>query len=323
MTERSSDASMKRSEAISEHEVCHTSARPLCEASAEVNAPQPHCGAAGAYVEVSVGLESTRGVRENMEDAGLAIGLRCTGSLASDPPVIVGVFDGVGGVSGGKRSSRIAARAISGTLAGWLGGQLGERVVRRLDEPLLAAFHAANEAVAEANQAVHSHGATTGLVAIVFRGRSMVASVGDSRAYLVRRGDATRLTVDHTNAQDRIERGTTERNDAASVSDAHVLSRWLGASEMPAVDVRSVDLRGGDTLVLVTDGVHGVLSDAAIARLVAGAASAQDAANRLVEEALRRGTTDNATAVCAQLSAGIPTGSLSSNRNPSENGARQ
>ena len=98
-------------------------------------------------------------------------------------------------------------------------------------------------------------GAATTFTALVLRGREATAlHVGDSRAWHFRDGVLTRLTEDHTRAQQGL---------------SHVLYRAVGIEADVKLDVRQVRLEPHDRLLLTTDGVHGVLTDAAIAGLLA------------------------------------------------------
>lgn len=124
-------------------------------------------------------------------------------------------------------------------------------------------------------------------------GRAVVAHVGDTRAYRLREGQLERLTRDHTLAADL---------EALGHPPAHhnVLTNAVGGtSEKPIVDLRSVDVAPGDRFLLSSDGLHGVVDEATIERLVRGAASAREAVDVLIHAAREAGAPDNVTAVVA------------------------
>ncbi|HEX7283410.1 MAG TPA: SpoIIE family protein phosphatase, partial [Vicinamibacterales bacterium] len=82
----------------------------------------------------------------------------------------------------------------------------------------------------------------------------------------------------------------------------HVLTSVVGTKDDLKPESREEDLRSGDTFVLCTDGIHGRLDSAALVSLLAGATTAADRADKLVGEAITRGTTDNATALVITVS---------------------
>ncbi len=126
----------------------------------------------------------------------------------------------------------------------------------------------------------------TTLTAVVLRGQSYtVAHVGDSRAYLLRGALCTQLTHDHV---------------ADHPDLRHQLLRSVGVEERLVVDYFQGDLLVGDVFVLVTDGVHGVL-DAAQMEALALAGDAKQAAEALVQAALKAGSRDNATAMVVRV----------------------
>jgi serine/threonine protein phosphatase PrpC len=125
----------------------------------------------------------------------------------------------------------------------------------------------------------------TTLTALVLRGQTYsLAHVGDTRAYLVRDGEVTQLTHDHT-------MGHADFN--------HQLLRAVGAEDRIVVDYRQGDLHVGDLFVLLSDGVHNVLP----AKLLQAreAPQAQVLSEQLVQAALQAGSRDNATALVVRV----------------------
>lgn len=126
----------------------------------------------------------------------------------------------------------------------------------------------------------------TTLTAIVLRGHGYtLAHVGDSRAYLLRGGQCAPLTQDHT-------LGTFEFQNG--------LTRAIGLDDGLRVDYQEGDVQIGDTFVLTSDGVHGVLKHAVLQSL-AGQGSAQEASDALVAKALANNGRDNATALVIRV----------------------
>ncbi|MBI5927415.1 MAG: bifunctional protein-serine/threonine kinase/phosphatase [Aquabacterium sp.] len=126
----------------------------------------------------------------------------------------------------------------------------------------------------------------TTLTAIVLRGHGYtLAHVGDTRAYLLRAGECTPLTQDHTLGQFEFQNG---------------LTRAVGLDDALRVDYLEGDVQIGDTFVLTSDGVHGVLKHAALQALAA-LGSAQEASDALVAKALSSNGRDNATALVIRV----------------------
>ncbi|MBA4265889.1 MAG: serine/threonine protein phosphatase [Comamonadaceae bacterium] len=126
----------------------------------------------------------------------------------------------------------------------------------------------------------------TTLTALVLRGHSYtVAHVGDTRCYLLREGQLQLLTHDHV----------VDHPDLR-----HQLLRAVGLEDHVVVDYLQGDLEVGDTFVMLTDGVHGKLSERLMAECALSSA-AQPAAEGLVADALAAGSTDNLTAMVVRV----------------------
>jgi PPM family protein phosphatase len=207
------------------------------------------------------------------------------------------VSDGMGGHQSGDVASRIARE----TADAYIDDLLGMAANNQLSvEPALAL----QEIVSEANAAVLRAAADAGgsSMGATFVGgfasktRAWIGHVGDSRAYLLRRGAGKQLTVDHSQVGRLISEGVLTEEQAQSHPQRNVIDRALGFSGSDA-EVDIVDLEPGDAIVLCSDGLSTVLAGEDIAAVAALSKSAQSATANLVEEAVRYGTDDNATAV--------------------------
>ena len=129
-------------------------------------------------------------------------------------------------------------------------------------------------------------------------GEVTIANVGDSRAYAVADGEAQLVTVDHTWVTEQVRAGQLSEDEARHSPYRNLLTRSLGATPRVQVDLfRGLRLEPGDALVLCSDGVTTYLEPTDVSQVVAQAATAKQAAERLVKLAVRRGGADNATAV--------------------------
>ena len=127
-----------------------------------------------------------------------------------------------------------------------------------------------------------------------------VAHVGDSRLYRLRGAELERLTRDHTPVE---ELASTGAGDGQTIARplASVLLRAIGARDHVDVDVASHPTAAGDRWLLCSDGLTKHLHDAEIAELLAGAGTAREAVDALVEATLARGASDNVSAVALFL----------------------
>jgi protein phosphatase len=197
---------------------------------------------------------------------------------------------------------QVAALA-DGMGGGSNGGEAAEAVVRGLIQDYYATpdtwepGHALGRVLAALNrwlygQSVSRHlpgGYASTLSALVFRGRRYcLAHVGDSRAYLLRGGELSQLTSDHVWEQPGME---------------HVLRRAMGLDAHLVPDHSGGRLEAGDVFVLLSDGVWAPLGQAELHRLGLLYREPQSLANALVEQAIRSGGQDNATALVARVDA--------------------
>lgn len=196
-------------------------------------------------------------------------------------PVIVAVADGMGGHAAGEVASAAAITAA----------------VKAGDDSAVARVEAANAAVlaAAAEDSARSGMGTTLTLAIFWPdGRLEMGHVGDSRAYLLRNERLTQLTIDHTFVRELIAQGRLAPEEAATHPRRHMLTRTIG---MPNVRVDSLDIHllPGDRVVLCSDGLTGMVSDARVARILSNTPAPADAVWSLVEAANAAGGLDNTT----------------------------
>jgi PPM family protein phosphatase len=134
----------------------------------------------------------------------------------------------------------------------------------------------------------------TTLVACALRyDRATVAHVGDSRCYLVRRGETSLLTRDHTLVNEQVRLGVLSAEEARESENRHMLSRSLGAGLFVNVDIDEHQVLVGDILVLCSDGLHGSVTASEIAAVAGNAVDLNKAAQRLVDIANQRDGSDN------------------------------
>ena len=154
-------------------------------------------------------------------------------------------------------------------------------------------------AVAEANRAIAAgasgdRGPVTTLTAVLRRGtRLALVHVGDTRVYLLRNGELSRLTQDHTWVRHEVEQGRLSAADAAAHPQRALLVRALGAAEQVEADLALRTALPGDRYLLCSDGLHTVVGADALRATLAEQAHPRAAADRLIALAHEAGAPDN------------------------------
>jgi serine/threonine protein phosphatase PrpC len=203
------------------------------------------------------------------------------------------VADGMGGHEGGEWAS---ARLVE---------ELGKvEVPEDLDEAgerIAGAIRAANAAIlAEAAGRGRQMGST--IVALIVRDQNyLILWVGDSRAYLLREGRFTRLSRDHTQVQEMVDRGLMRAEEAAGHPMGHILSRAVGVRDAIQLDRIQGEVRPGDVFLLCSDGLHSYVGEAEIKHLL-GRGSPERALDALVALTLAAGAPDNVTGIAVWAS---------------------
>jgi serine/threonine protein phosphatase PrpC len=214
------------------------------------------------------------------------------------------VADGMGGVSGGEIASGLAVGTISryvNHVMPWF-HRHDEGREEALENDLRVAVQACQKSVSDAAKASsYTRMGTTLTMACVLWPRVFVVHAGDSRCYLLRQGQFTRVTTDHTVAQRIVDAGIMTAAQAESAGYGHTL--WNCISGGPG-DVQPELHRGrlevGDTLLLCTDGLTRQLSDEQIRMMLEVSATPEDAVRSLVAAANDAGGDDNITVVVAR-----------------------
>ncbi len=206
---------------------------------------------------------------------------------------VFAVADGMGGHLAGEVASAAALEPI-------------EALDGRVFPDATEAATALTNAVVAANTTVSKlatdnplyRGMGTTLTAALIEGRrAHVAHVGDSRAYLLRDGQFSQLTDDHTLVQHLVDEGQITREEAAHHPQRSIITRAIGVSPEVDVDAMTLELQPGDQLLMCSDGLTGVVEDRVIAELLDTTADPDEAVSRLVELANQAGGPDNITVV--------------------------
>lgn len=222
------------------------------------------------------------------------------GGVTAEQALLV-VADGMGGAAGGEVGSAMAAEIVCSRITDAV-RERRRRTGGQWRQALAEAFDVANRRIHERGEddpALRGMGTTT-TAAVIMGKRLYVAHVGDSRAYLVREGQARRLTRDHTWMQYVLDAGrahTVEPDDPGR----HALLRALGTEHDVTIDTMQAELRAGDAAILCTDGLWSVVDDDELGRLAAAHLDPAALCDALLELASGRGGQDNASVVVARI----------------------
>jgi PPM family protein phosphatase len=219
----------------------------------------------------------------------------CGHLIESAHSAVFAVADGVGGYEGGEVASSMAVEI---TLHAWRDSPpawgAGKRLFRAVQRANIEIY---NRALA----VPELRGMCTTLTAVaVERGVVSAAHIGDCRLYLLRGGKMVQLTKDHTVVGERVRLGLLSEEDARNHPQRSSLQRSLGRELIASIDRITMPLVRDDRLVLCSDGLHGVLRDHEIAKIV-NEADATSGCRQLIEVANQRETRDNLTAAVLRM----------------------
>ena len=213
------------------------------------------------------------------------------------------VCDGVGGHSSGEEASRSAVEAIADyvTNAMQCFFTTDSHDDTALIESLKEAATRSHELIAQRSKdrGERKGMATTLTMYIAVWPALYLLQVGDSRCYMWREGQLEQLTRDQTMAQDLVDSGVLQPEQAKKSPYAHVLSSSLGGSIWQP-ELSRCGLKVGDKLLLCTDGLTKHVSDQRISEVFQNMTSSEQAARTLVNDALEAGGSDNVTALVLQ-----------------------
>jgi serine/threonine protein phosphatase PrpC len=214
------------------------------------------------------------------------------------------VADGMGGHAAGEIASKVAVESINEFVC-LTGGDEEITWPFGLDENisydgnrLKTAIRYANRKVLEATKEKSEYeGMATTVAAVLVDGDTAnLGHVGDSRVYLVRDGEITQLTSDHSWVNEQIQSGVISPDQARTHPLRNVVTRALGGKPDLQVDMQQHKAKAGDLLLLCSDGLTTMITDEDIARVVREAGGdVEKAAQALVASANAKGGEDNIT----------------------------
>jgi PPM family protein phosphatase len=229
-------------------------------------------------------------------DSGLPVDVAQPWAAASDRGPVLIVCDGMGGVDGGEIASELAALVLWREMKRTLDTRDPEVFARLLRRAVRVANHDVH-AMARREPGLRGMGTTVSAAGFV-ADRLILATVGDSRAYVLRNGALVQVTRDQSLQSALLAAGHSE-NEAASAGGA--ILQALGVADDVDPSLSMIELRRGDRVLLCSDGLHGLVGDPALALLLAEPHSVGDAVNLLIAAARAAGGSDNITAVVCEV----------------------
>lgn len=260
------------------------------------------------------GRTDTGQVRNNNEDNLWAAPLGTVDSQSGDsdgatgteyPGILLAVADGMGGALAGEVASRLAVET------------LGNEMTRRsraehpatndspgFGEILKGSIEAANACIrGEGENNPQRRGMGTTLTTVwIHANRAEIAQVGDSRAYLFRAGHLRQLTKDQSLVGKLIDDGIITEDEAERMAGRNIIIQALGTDEPLDIPHETEVLHPGDTLMLCTDGLTGVVSNKDIEEQLQQGGTPPEICARLIALANRRGGPDNITVLLVRTS---------------------
>ena len=228
--------------------------------------------------------------------------------LVEDDAMLFLVADGMGGHAAGEIASRIAVDSISEFIlhtkeddGTW--PHAYDEHFKRSTNRLMAAVRMANTRVLEAmRKDARLRGMGTTVVACMADDTTVsVAHVGDSRAYMIRDGQLSRITNDHSWVFEQVQAGMLTEAEAEKHPLRNVITRALGGALQVTPDASEIDARPGDVFLLCSDGLTGMVPESVIQRIVtANIGDLEKACQQLIDAANERGGLDNVTAVLVE-----------------------
>jgi serine/threonine protein phosphatase PrpC len=209
--------------------------------------------------------------------------------------VLLALSDGMGGHQAGEVASALVLESLDAAL--------GDPTAKgAIHEQLEEAVHRANESVlsaAEVDYKKKGMGAT--VTAVFIRGEeAYIAEVGDSRAYLLRKGRLRQITRDQSLVQLLVDQGVMSEADARKAPGKNVILQAVGLSTSMRVAIARLEPRRGDRFLLCSDGVSNAVNDDELRQILTGS-EPRAACDTMIALANDRGGHDNETAIVADL----------------------
>ncbi|MFO0592212.1 MAG: Stp1/IreP family PP2C-type Ser/Thr phosphatase [Polyangiaceae bacterium] len=220
-------------------------------------------------------------------------------SILGDRGAVLGVCDGMGGAAAGEVASQLAVDIIHQKMSQGDPPEnhddLAARLVRSIEAAGLRIF-----TEAKLDRTRRGMGTTSTISALMDR-HLFIGQVGDSRAYILRGERLVQVTRDQSLVTQLIEAGQLTEEEAETFEHNNIILQALGTSDTVQVDLTHVDLRRGDTLMLCSDGLSGMIRNDEIREILRNVEDPLESCKVLTDRANQAGGHDNITVVVAKF----------------------
>jgi PPM family protein phosphatase len=211
------------------------------------------------------------------------------------------VADGMGGRNAGEVASSMAVHEIVEFIKEKYINVLMEQDIseEKIFDLIKSAIYYSNEKIYKKsilNSEYVGMGTTLSMV-FIMNNNLYYGHVGDSRIYLIRKNEITKLTEDHSLVAELVKQGTIKPEEAFSHPQKNIITRALGTEYDIEADLGKQVIENGDYLLLCTDGLSNLIKDDEIMELVIAAEDVEQACENLINKAKENGGFDNITVV--------------------------
>jgi serine/threonine protein phosphatase PrpC len=250
-------------------------------------------------------------VRDHNEDSFLVVDLAAEERTESGQTIslelgerglLLAVADGMGGAASGEIASETAVDTLFDIFSKKEIVE-GEADAERITSELDSSLKTANTTIHQRglDEAEHRGMGTTMTAAFVCGDTVHLAQVGDSRAYLLRKGKLVQVTKDQSLISQLIEDGTLTEEEAEKLGGRNIILQALGVEPDVKVETKSMEILDGDILLLCSDGLSGMVKDPEMEGTLTSVPEVEDAGNKLIAMANEAGGRDNITVILARF----------------------
>jgi serine/threonine protein phosphatase PrpC len=206
------------------------------------------------------------------------------------------VADGLGGHDKGEVASKLTVETVSHSYY--------HNESESVSAQLLQAIHYTNTVIYEqidtTQKSSWSAMGSTCIAAVIHSDTFYIANIGDSRAYLIRDNALRQISQDHSWVAEQVRAGILTEEQARIHQQRNIITRCLGPHAEVEVDLFEETMHEGDTLLLCSDGLSGLVEDSEILDIVTGS-TPQESVERLIALANERGGSDNITIIVGHV----------------------
>ena len=209
------------------------------------------------------------------------------------------VADGMGGHNAGEVASRLAVDSIKDSLSDILQGEYPDDIPKKIND----AVNSANESIFKMSKedTARSGMGTTTVICAFAGGEGYIANVGDSRAYACRKDEIYQITIDHSMVEEMVAIGTITREEAKVHPQKNIITRAIGSEKSTRADIFEYEYKEGDSIVMCSDGLSGMVDDETILDIVRESQSSKEVSEHLCKLAKENGGIDNITVITIRI----------------------